>query len=65
MAIKKKNKDKTVVVVIQDGLVEVHNVPKGINVIIRDYDVDGADPERLKEDPDGKLCFEREINENC
>lgn len=63
MAIKKKNKNKTVVVAIQDGMVEVHNIPKGISVIIRDYDIDGVDPERLVEDPDGELCIERLINE--
>lgn len=49
---------ETVVIIVGDGLVQDVHAPKGIEVIIRDYDVDGVDEEDLSFDEDGKECFE-------
>lgn len=47
-----------IIVQIKEGLVEVHNIPKGMEVVVRDYDTQGADSKDLKKDEDGIDCFE-------
>ena len=39
--------DKVVTVYVEGGVVHDVIVPEGIVVVIRDYDIEGVDPERL------------------
>jgi hypothetical protein len=43
----------TVRVTVEGGVVQHVEVPKGVRVIIADYDVDGCDSDLLKTDDDG------------
>jgi hypothetical protein len=52
------SKSKTITIEIQDGLLNIFNIPEGITIVVRDYDTDGADPETLNQDSDGIDCFE-------
>ena len=49
---------KTIYVTVDGGLVQnVTNIPPGIEVVVIDYDVEGADEECLEVSPlDGELC---------
>lgn len=47
---------------VEDGVAIIANVetPPGLTVRIRlrDYDIDGSDPDGLDADEEGRLCFE-------
>lgn len=51
---------KTVIITIRGGLVEGVDLPPGVRVIVRDFDVDGAldDVEMAIEIIDGERCIE-------
>jgi hypothetical protein len=53
----------TIIVEVRGGVVEVHKPGHldHVKVIVRDYDIDGADEEELTQDPDGEECREEEI----
>lgn len=42
-----------VVITVFGGVVDVETLPKGIDVEVRDYDVDGCDENRIKKDKNG------------
>lgn len=48
-----------IIIRITGGIAELESAPSGTEVIFRDYDVDGADPEDLVDDGSGNLCFEK------
>jgi hypothetical protein len=50
-------KKKTVVISIHGGVADIESLPDGIKVIIRDYDIDGADDESLVTRIDGEDCI--------
>jgi hypothetical protein len=51
-----------VVISIEGGLANViHHTGAPCEVVLRDYDTDGADDERLSTDPDGRKCFETTV----
>ena len=55
----KKAATQTITIEIQDGLLEINDIPKGIIVVVRNYDdTEGADTTELSKDPDGVICFE-------
>ena len=54
--------DPPVEVEIQGGRVTEVRAPQGLAVIVRDYDTDGVEPERLTHNADGKTCFESRWN---
>lgn len=43
----------SVQVIVEGGVVQHVEVPKGVQVVIADYDVDGSDPDDLKTDDNG------------
>ena len=52
----------TIVIAIDGGIAEVASHSGApCRVIIRDYDIDGAEPKRLARDPEGRRCFELEF----
>jgi hypothetical protein len=55
---KKNRRVKTVMFSITDGLVHHVHCPKGVRVVIKDYDVDGIDESDLKLDEEGVLYME-------
>lgn len=49
---------KTVQVIVSGGVVQHVEVPDGVSVIVRDYDVDGVDPALLQQDRRGDSFIE-------
>lgn len=49
---------KIVRVTVEGGVIQHVEVPEGITVIVRDYDVEGCPPELLQQDENGDVCFE-------
>lgn len=49
---------KRILVEIVNGLFDVRDVPAGIEVVVRDYDVEGSDGEGVTKDEDGMPCYE-------
>ena len=47
-----------VIITIRGGVAELASKPSKIEVILRDYDVQGVEEERLQRDVDGNLYFE-------
>ena len=50
--------DNTVVITVRGGLADVEQKPKGVTVVIRDYDIETVDEDRLTKDPAGEECWE-------
>lgn len=48
---------KTITIDIVNGLAELSEIPDGLRVIVRDYDIEGVDETRLDRDEDGLPCF--------
>ena len=49
----------TITVHVEGGAVcDVEGVPPGIDVVVRDYDVEGGDADDVTEDDDGNECVE-------
>lgn len=49
---------KTVVVTVSGGVADVVEIPKGVKVIIRDYDVEGGTAHPTKTDKNGDKYVE-------
>lgn len=50
---------KRILVNLINGLIEVENIPSGVEVVVRDYDIEGCgNDEKLVKDEDGIPCFE-------
>lgn len=49
---------KVVEVSLEGGLITDIKLPKGVKVIVRDYDIEGSDDERIAKDKAGRDCFE-------
>lgn len=45
-----------VIVTVSGGVADVLLKPKGVELCILDYDVDGVDEDRASRDPDGDAC---------
>ncbi|MCC6681650.1 MAG: hypothetical protein IT445_12175 [Phycisphaeraceae bacterium] len=43
-------------VFVEGGVISNVKVPVGIKVLVRDYDIDGAERDRLQKDKDGREC---------
>ena len=56
---------KDVIITVLGGVVEVENVPKGVNVIVRDYDIESFrdDDHRIKDDDYGRYIERFFVNE--
>ena len=54
------SKEKHVITVgVYGGLVQwIKGIPPNICVVVRDYDIDGAEPDCLTKDEDGSACVE-------
>ena len=56
---------KTVVLIVSDGIVEAKEIPKGVKVVVRDYDIEGYDREgeedHFHKDEGGSEYFEYEL----
>lgn len=48
---------KTITIELIDGMVEVYDIPPGVNVIVRDYDVEGVEESLLIKDEYGYPCL--------
>ena len=46
--------NKRVVISVSGGVANVDDSPEGVDVIIKDYDVDGCDSVDIKEDENGR-----------
>lgn len=40
--------NKVVHITVEGGVIQDVQVPKGVKVAVRDYDIDGVEPERLQ-----------------
>ena len=49
---------KTVRVMVSGGVVQHVEVPEGVTVIVRDYDVEGVEPDLLQQDEEGNSYIE-------
>ena len=49
---------KTVIITVEGGVVQNVEVPKGVTVIVRDYDVDGTESDLLQQDRGGDNYIE-------
>jgi hypothetical protein len=49
---------KTVRLTVEGGVVEHVEVPEGVQVIVRDYDVDGTEVDQLQQDENGDQFIE-------
>ncbi len=54
--------DPPVEIDIHNGQVTEVHAPQGLAVLVRDYDTDGVEPDRVTHDPDGKPCIETRWN---
>lgn len=46
---------KTIIISVEGGVIQnIGNIPDGVAVEVRDYDIDGVDPDRLSITPDGE-----------
>ena len=52
------SKSNQVIITIRGGVAELASKPTNIEVIFRDYDVQGVEEERLQRDADGNLYLE-------
>jgi len=44
---------------VEGGLIqEIKDIPSDIEIIVRDYDVEGSDGDRITKDDQGRECFE-------
>jgi hypothetical protein len=48
--------DNKVIIQVRGGIADVVHLPPDVELLIRDYDIDGTDPDRLDLDDDGNLC---------
>lgn len=44
---------KTVRITVEGGVIQYVDCPRGVRVVVRDYDVDGAEEENLQQDENG------------
>lgn len=49
---------KTVIITVEGGVVQHVQVPDGVTVIVRDYDVDGVEGDLLQQDRGGDHYIE-------
>lgn len=49
---------KIVRVTIEGGVVQWVEVPEGVTIFVRDYDVDGSDDAELQQDDNGDMFIE-------
>lgn len=49
---------RTVTGSIEGGVLTLENVPDGVDVDIKDYDVEGVDESRIETDEDGRAYFQ-------
>ena len=50
--------NKVIKITVKDGVVEIiDDIPKGIIVMVLDYDTDGIQESRLTQDSDGQRCI--------
>ncbi len=49
---------KMVKVTVEGGVVQYVEVPEGVTVVVRDYDVDGSEDEGLQQDDNGDKFIE-------
>lgn len=52
------SKPNQVIITIRGGVAEVASKPSNIEVVLRDYDVQGVEEERLQRDVEGDLYIE-------
>jgi len=50
--------EKLVIVTIEGGVVQHVEAPAGVMVVVRDYDAEGSDADRLSVDEDGNEYVE-------
>jgi hypothetical protein len=55
---------KDVVVTVTGGVAELEQIPPGIIVKIRDYDIEGCDEDKLTQDKEGNRYIEAVFTEN-
>jgi|GEM_PF-4131040 len=53
-----QSNEPVVVVTVSGGVPMVVKKPKGVKLVIRDYDVDGVEENLLTQDPSGDDCVE-------
>ena len=50
-----------IIIFVQGGLIQdIQGVPKGLKIMIYDYDIDGLDEKELTKDGKGKDCYIKE-----
>lgn len=59
---KKKFPGFQVIIVVNGGVAEVLSKPRGVAVILYDYDVAGEDESGISKDSDDRRCFIRKWN---
>ncbi len=55
----RKDNKTTIIIDVEGGLIqEIHNKPDDIEIIVRDYDVEGVEEDRIKIDEDKRKYIE-------
>ncbi len=50
---------KTITVGVYGGMIQwIQGIPEDVRVVVRDYDIEGADPDDLSHDAEGNECIE-------
>ena len=57
-------KKNQVIITLNGGLVSNVKAPQGIEILVKDYDVEGTDESELTRDGDGKFYFESLWSDN-
>ena len=48
-----------IVITMEGGLIQdIQGIPDGVVILVRDYDVEGADDTELTQDENGDACYE-------
>ena len=55
---------KTVRITVEGGVVQYVDCPRGVRVVVKDYDTDGVEEESLQQDENGDTYIEG-IWEHC
>jgi hypothetical protein len=50
--------EKIVTVTVEGGVVQHVEVPEGVRVVVRDYDAEGVEADRVSVDEGGNECVE-------
>lgn len=51
---------KTITIEIHNGLLEIYDIPEDVQIIVKDYDIEGTEKNKLSGDKYGHPCLIQE-----